>query len=75
MMVDFMHSVVKEELERLHRKHYGEKSTQTKCVLHYLQSKLDDHSASKMERDAATRKRRMDHWERQFLQEALSEVY
>lgn len=75
LLIDFIPGHIEDALLRLQRKYPGHRTPAVNCAIHYLQSKLDDHAASKLERDAATRKRRADFEERQFLKQAMDEVY
>lgn len=64
-----------DEIRRLNCKHPGKKPHHIQLALDYLQSKVDSHARSALDRDSALRKRRNDLWERRFLREALEEVF
>lgn len=63
------------EIERLHAKYPGPKPPEIKSVMVLLQGKVDSHAATQLDKEAATRKRRNDMYDRQFLKEALGEDY
>lgn len=75
LLVPFCAHAITNEIERLLTKHPGKKPWHVQTALQYLQSKLDDHALSKLEKEAATKKRRLDLWERQFLKGALGDDY
>lgn len=75
ILTAFSVSVFTGEIERLHTKYPGVKPPHVKIAVGYLEAKISDHSCSALEEEEAKRKRRNDHWERQFLKDALGEDY
>lgn len=75
LIVPFCIHALSNEIERLHVKHPGKKPHHVQLALDYLQSKVDSHARSALDRDSALRKRRNDLWERRFLRDALEEVF
>lgn len=75
LLVPFDASAFAQEIYRLNKKHPAAKPPHVKVALDYLQIKLDDHATSKLEKEAATKKRRLDLWERNFLREAEEDGY
>lgn len=70
LVVEFCVPVIEDALARLK----GRPLTKVeKAARMFLEAKLSNHAASSLEKDLALKKRRLDHWERKFLEEALGE--
>lgn len=63
------------ELERLHKRHVAFKPPHVKMAMNYLQVKIESHAASKMEKEAGVKRRRLDLWERNFMKDAVGDDY
>lgn len=75
LLTAFSVSVFTGEIERILTRYPGAKPPHVKVALAYLEAKVADHQYSALEEEEAKRKRRNDHWEREFLKQALGEDY
>lgn len=69
-----VHELIR-ELDRLQKKWSAFTPPHIKLTMAYLSTKIEDHRRSAMDEESRLRKRRADHWERKFLNDAIGEDY